>query len=646
MVFSSSLSLSILILIVIPLLLLLSSSATTTTTTIICSAFSVTSSVSVSVSSSSSSSSFIFLSSSDDDSSNTAGTTTVSSTSIDDTNRSLLLQQPEEAPVAGLVETRESKFFLDWMFDRRGCQGERNTIQILETTNNNHNQHQHRRGLYVTQDIVAGDYIFAVPFNSSWIIEKGDSNHANDELSDAERGDRFLLWQKMQTQRRRKNNGLFRTTKDGTNKSNSHHNTNLATIQNYCRNGNNGDFDFVDDPKDDINNDWTPYLEMLPTIINTNTNTNTNNGVNVNVHDVASWSIEQIHRLEVPSIIQRAIQKKRSIEELLSASSASTTMTMTTVPVVHNKDIVQNSTTTIDELQFATWLINSRAITIIEEENENEHETNNNDDDDDDDDDDSQRNYTCTCVLIPLLDMINHSSNNPNAYFSVLGSNNKDDDVDGNNDDKKNNDQENTEDDDDILYYAAIADRDIQSGEEILISYGQEEESTVDLLLQYGFVPDEENPYDVDFWRMTRQQQQHQYQQDQKQNGDEDDDDGDDDNDNDKKDKIITKATTVANTMDANSSSTFDFDWSSTTLKEDEGQLTELLLSLCTGQSQKSKEEVEVQTEQQQVKESSLLHSSSSSSLTNLMIERCILEFRIRLKRSYYEYHLEKNQIL
>lgn len=65
-----------------------------------------------------------------------------------------------------------------------------------------------------------------------------------------------------------------------------------------------------------------------------------------------------------------------------------------------------------------------------------------------------------------------------NAYFAVLGD-------DG--------------DDEENLYYAVVADRDLRKGEELLISYGSEQDSSVDLLLQYGFVP-ESNPYDVEFW--------------------------------------------------------------------------------------------------------------------------------------------------
>jgi hypothetical protein len=48
------------------------------------------------------------------------------------------------------------------------------------------------------------------------------------------------------------------------------------------------------------------------------------------------------------------------------------------------------------------------------------------------------------------------------------------------------------------LFYAVVARRDIKAGEELLISYGNQEDTSLELLLHYGFVPDD-NPYDVDF---------------------------------------------------------------------------------------------------------------------------------------------------
>ncbi|OEU07520.1 SET domain-containing protein [Fragilariopsis cylindrus CCMP1102] len=256
-----------------------------------------------------------------------------------------------------LTDDPTSKIFLDWMYHQRGCQGEEDAVKILVNEQTGH------RGLYVTKDVAEGDYIFAIPFQSAWIVEKEEEDGKNkekmaEELSDAERGFRFLMWQRR-----------LRDTES------------------------------QDD--DDDNNSWKPYLEIIPTY---------NNGI----HDIASWTTEQIASLELPPIIQRALSKKQNVEEL----------------------------------------------------------------------------------AIPLLDMINHSSEKPNAYYSVLGDDGHDDD--GHDDDGDDKDSQ--------LYYAIVADRDIQKNEELLTSYGSEEDSSLDLLLQYGFVPDY-NPFDVNFWDVYSQTQ-------------------------------------------------------------------------------------------------------------------------------------------
>ena len=82
--------------------------------------------------------------------------------------------------------------------------------------------------------------------------------------------------------------------------------------------------------------------------------------------------------------------------------------------------------------------------------------------------------------------MINHSSDQYNTVLSVLG------------DDENENDDNSEETEEEQLYYAVIAARNIQKGEELLISYGSGEDTSLELLLHYGFVPDQ-NPYDVDF---------------------------------------------------------------------------------------------------------------------------------------------------
>ena len=70
-------------------------------------------------------------------------------------------------------------------------------------------------------------------------------------------------------------------------------------------------------------------------------------------------------------------------------------------------------------------------------------------------------------VLLPYLDMINHSSDNANCELHLI-------------DPEK-----------DEAWFAIRATRPIKAGKEITISYGTGVESSVELLQNYGFVPDE-----------------------------------------------------------------------------------------------------------------------------------------------------------
>jgi hypothetical protein len=190
--------------------------------------------------------------------------------------------------------------------------------------------------------------------------------------------------------------------------------------------------------------DWRPYFDILPTLSNNCSPT------------PDFWSQKDIQKLEMPPMMEMVLERKQSIETLAREKGIS-----------------------LEELQFATWLVNSRGITLVDNQDNEEiddemmseylHQ---------DEDDENDNLVATTCVMIPLLDMINHSSKDCNTYLSVLGD-------DG-------------EDDDGELFYAVVARRDIKAGEELLISYGNQEDTSLELLLHYGFVPDD-NPYDVDF---------------------------------------------------------------------------------------------------------------------------------------------------
>ncbi len=298
-------------------------------------------------------------------------------------------REGDPASSDGTIQT-----FLEHMFRDRGCQGEPDDVTVWfdEATG--------RRGLYVTSEdgIAEGDYVFAIPVASAWVVEKTEANaeSGSNELSDAEKG--LLFWKWLQS----------------SGKSNS-----------------------------DQKYDWKPYREILPTREESFDPT------------PDFWSEEQISELELPQAVDGAFSRKKSVQALAK-----------------QEDMNEG------ELSFATWLVASRAITVVDDNVEDSDDDDVEDDVEDGDDDFYFDSLATTCVLVPLLDMINHSSESANAYFAVLGD-------DG--------------DDEENLYYAVVADRDLCKGEELLISYGSEQDSSVDLLLQYGFVP-ESNPYDVEFW--------------------------------------------------------------------------------------------------------------------------------------------------
>ena len=124
-----------------------------------------------------------------------------------------------------------------------------------------------------------------------------------------------------------------------------------------------------------------------------------------------------------------------------------------------------------DELQFATWLTKSRCFTILRLKQV------------DPINDPGKKTIQIRSVMIPLLDMINHSSDQPNAELEVIETKIEDE-----------------------SFYALQATRPIKANEEITISYGSGQDSSLDLFMNYGFVP-YSNPFDIDFLRSEIQQE-------------------------------------------------------------------------------------------------------------------------------------------
>jgi hypothetical protein len=184
---------------------------------------------------------------------------------------------------------------------------------------------------------------------------------------------------------------------------------------------------------------WKPYLQCLP-----QPDDHGMGGLFDPTPDF--FSTEDMDALELPLVIDAARKRKEEIQTLVAEQQ--------------QKGVVVDR----NALQFATWLVKSRSFSVIRLKP--------------DPLDASKKTIYTRSVMIPLLDMINHASNNnPNAELQVI---------------ETKADEES--------FYALQATRPIAAKEEITISYGTGQESSVELFLNYGFVPDQ-NSHDVAFLR-------------------------------------------------------------------------------------------------------------------------------------------------
>jgi len=174
---------------------------------------------------------------------------------------------------------------------------------------------------------------------------------------------------------------------------------------------------------------WAPYLNTLPAM-----------GSDQFDPTPDFFSEEELGLLEFPRLVRQAKERKEQIKKLA--------VEMDLDP---------------EELQFATWLTSSRAFSISistpdEEKNEPKYD---------------DRGQVITKageqktlrVMVPFIDMANHNSDNPNAKLTLI-------------DPEK-----------DDAWFALEATRPISAGKEVTIAYGSGIDSSVELLLNYGFVP-------------------------------------------------------------------------------------------------------------------------------------------------------------
>ena len=182
---------------------------------------------------------------------------------------------------------------------------------------------------------------------------------------------------------------------------------------------------YLDDdvaPSDETNK-WRPYLSSLPKIDYCFDPT------------PDFWTPDEIQALEFPRIVNEALKRKEQVQQLADTEGVD-----------------------FDQLQFATWLTKSRCFSIVTVKGEDQ--------------------VTQTkSVLIPFFDMVNHSSDEPNAELQVIATKAEDE-----------------------SFYAICATRPIPAGAEVTIAYGTTCDSSVELLMNYGLVEDT-NQFDAEMLR-------------------------------------------------------------------------------------------------------------------------------------------------
>mmetsp|Transcript_2435 Transcript_2435/g.2631 ORF Transcript_2435/g.2631 Transcript_2435/m.2631 type:complete len:417 (-) Transcript_2435:257-1507(-) len=190
---------------------------------------------------------------------------------------------------------------------------------------------------------------------------------------------------------------------------------------------------------------WKAYLDTLPTVASTTP-----------LFDATPdfFTDDEIEALEFPRIVQEVSTHLNELAEVCASSF---------------EDDGGSDSIPFEDLQFATWLVSSRSVKISMEDNSSSE--------------DSvdkgalpdgvlaPSSTKAIRVLIPFLDMINHSSDDANVELHLI-------------DPEK-----------DEAWFTMRATRPIREGKEMTLRYGSGVETSVGLLRQYGFVP-EENQYD------------------------------------------------------------------------------------------------------------------------------------------------------
>ena len=226
---------------------------------------------------------------------------------------------------------------------------------------------------------------------------------------------------------------------------------------------------------------WSPYLETLPKQLQQFNDDDDDDAQETDKDDANAstqpqpptidptpdfFIDEDLELFEYPRVIRLANERKAQLESVLAvaAAAASSSSSDTTRSIA------------MEELQYATWLTSSRSFKLTLPD----------DDDDADNADDEDENTTANgneengvmlrtdpnterkavYVMVPFLDMANHNSDQANCKLTLI-------------DPEK-----------DDAWFALEATRPIAPGKELTLCYGETgTESSVELLLNYGFVP-------------------------------------------------------------------------------------------------------------------------------------------------------------
>jgi hypothetical protein len=251
------------------------------------------------------------------------------------------------------------------------------------------------RGVFAKRDFQAGEYVCAVPFVTTILINEefqpnaDESDHHDDD--DNNDKNKLLLASKP-------DNGLLLQKRS-----------------------------FEDQQQ---RNRYTPYFNSIPL-----------DSQDDNFDATPDfWTTEEIQQLEYQELIQTILGRKNDIERL----------------VVQQQQQQQQSSSSsyIPSLQHCCWMAQTRAFTTFKRAM----------------DLDGTEGLLSRVVLIPLLDYLNHRSQNNNAELHVVETKEYDE-----------------------SFYALIATEPIRKGSQITIRYGTGSESSIDIYTKYGFLPEDGN---------------------------------------------------------------------------------------------------------------------------------------------------------